>query len=713
MRYFFTVISTFILLITSVNSQNYRILRHFTGKPTDASHPQGALLLVDSTFYATSHWGGVYDKGCVYRMTTDGSYLKLLHSFDDIKTGAYPLHPLLYIDTLLYGITQGNTFFSIERNGNSFKTIDVQNPDSAYIYGSFIKYGDFIYGTETYSGVNVPTRGALIKYKIDGTDYKTLKAFFSDSSDGVYPSGPFFTTGNRLYGYVQGSGSNPYDMMYSINPDGSNYTIVHKFSGGKSNGGEIVSPLILLDNQIYGITNRGGLSDSGVVFRIDPDGNNFKILHNCRGDSIDGALSWSKLLPYGNYLLGITKNGGLHGKGAIFKTSMDGSEYKILYYFGDRHEDGFWPNGDMTLVGNTLYGTTWRGGKYDLGTIFRITELDFWDSCGTESFNYPYFITSDGLKLNGYAVTSDSAINLVQSVHSIAGSAIYRNPVNVAGGFKSTFSFRFSDGWNSFTDGTPTGADGIVFLIQAENNSILGTNGGGLGYFGVPNSLAVEFDAYRNSEFNDPLFDHIAVFSNRLEPNTCVHKSNAELGFTTDVPKFRADSSLFFVKIDYSAFEKKMTIWLDKNEEYKKPALVIDSLNLSSLLNLIDGNKAFIGFTSATGTSHQRTDLLNWSFCPYLQQEPDEVKELPGNAELNIIPNPARDYIEIDVGNRHACSLPGNTIHVYNAIGECVGAGSEPARTKPAHIKIDISGLPPGVYIVRCGGSCTKFVKGE
>jgi hypothetical protein len=41
----------------------------------------------------------------------------------------------------------------------------------------------------------------------------------------------------------------------------------------------------------------------------------------------------------------------------------------------------------------------------------------------------------------------------------------------------------------------------------------LGAGGAGLGYTGIANSLAVEFDTYFNSELLEPYENHIAVHS--------------------------------------------------------------------------------------------------------------------------------------------------------------------------------------------------------
>ena len=103
-------------------------------------------------------------------------------------------------------------------------------------------------------------------------------------------------------------------------------------------------------------------------------------------------------------------------------------------------------------------------------------------------------------------------------------------------------------------------------------------------------------------------------------------------------------------------------------------------------------------------------------FCPQRRLAHEICEGGIEPSPLFAFPNPARDYIEIDVGTGRDLSLPGNTIYVYNAIGILVLSTPVNSVDTPAsggQIKIDVSGLPPGVYFVRSGGSCTKFVKGE
>lgn len=52
------------------------------------------------------------------------------------------------------------------------------------------------------------------------------------------------------------------------------------------------------------------------------------------------------------------------------------------------------------------------------------------------------------------------------------------------------------------------GADGLAFVIQP-NSTASGSSGGGLGYFGISPSFAIEFDTHQNS--SDPSGDHVGL----------------------------------------------------------------------------------------------------------------------------------------------------------------------------------------------------------
>ncbi len=73
---------------------------------------------------------------------------------------------------------------------------------------------------------------------------------------------------------------------------------------------------------------------------------------------------------------------------------------------------------------------------------------------------------------------------------------------------------------------------------------------------------------------------------------------------------------------------------------------------------------------------------------------------------LFLSPNPAADYIEISVGAQGTVS----DIRIFNVFGETV---KNPTQTLPEGegLRIDVSGLPSGVYFLRVGEKVRKFLK--
>jgi uncharacterized repeat protein (TIGR03803 family) len=90
------------------------------------------------------------------------------------------------------------------------------------------------------------------------------------------------------------------------------------------------------------------------------------------GDGAEGATPYAGLTPRGRgTLVGTTFHGGVNGSGAIFKIHMDGSGLEALHSFAE--SDGSYPAaGLLKAADGALYGTTYLGGAYGDGTIFRL-----------------------------------------------------------------------------------------------------------------------------------------------------------------------------------------------------------------------------------------------------------------------------------------------------------------------------------------------------
>jgi hypothetical protein len=204
----------------------------------------------------------------------------------------------------------------------------------------------------------------------DGSDYQVLH-HFTGGLDGRRPGNPPILVGSRLFGAVPGAGSDGGGLIYSLNPDGSDYRVVYDFDGTI---GASPSALLLVGDLLYGQNSGAGNNDSlrwGAIYSIELDGTDaralhaFEILH-------DGGLSHENLVTDGHRLYGVSFSAGPRGRGTAFALNLDGSEFELLHAFAGQ------PDGDalaapMFLLGDTLYGVTLFGGEFDHGAVFAIT----------------------------------------------------------------------------------------------------------------------------------------------------------------------------------------------------------------------------------------------------------------------------------------------------------------------------------------------------
>jgi hypothetical protein len=84
----------------------------------------------------------------------------------------------------------------------------------------------------------------------------------------------------------------------------------------------------------------------------------------------------------------------------------------------------------------------------------------------------------------------------------------------------------------------------------------------------------------------------------------------------------------------------------------------------------------------------------------------NSVEDNANNSEIGILPNPATDFINI---NLSFLRMQESEIKIFNIFGENVF--SIETQSIASLQKIDISTLPAGVYFVQVGDKVRKFVK--
>jgi len=232
-------------------------------------------------------------------------------------------------------------------------------------YGSLISDGTFLYGMTYYGGSN--DMGVIFKIMPDGTGYSKLLDF-GGTLNGSNPMGSLFSDSAFLYGMTQYGGANNSGIIFKIKPDGSSFSKMFVFSG-VVNGSQPQGSFISDGTFLYGMTLSGGSNNMGVIFKIKPDGTTYSKLLDFAG-ATNGAAPYGTLVFDGTFLYGMTQSGGANNLGVIFKIHTDGTGYSKLLDLSTIN--GSNPYGSLIIDGSFLYGMTHDGGANNHGVIFKI-----------------------------------------------------------------------------------------------------------------------------------------------------------------------------------------------------------------------------------------------------------------------------------------------------------------------------------------------------
>lgn len=220
-----------------------------------------------------------------------------------------------------------------------------------------------------------------------------------------------------------------------------------------------------------------------------------------------------------------------------------------------------------------------------------------------QGFSFTNFSAVSGLALNGSAERLGSRLRLTHARTNQTGAVWYTEKQPVQDGFETLFQCQITEPFAG-------GADGFAFVIQNENAGAIGNReraGSGIGYHGIPRSLAVEFDTWNNGPDGngDPNDNHLSVHTRGTAPNSSI-ESRPE-NYTTAIPNL-SDGNVHTIKILYEPGRLKVFV-----DDLSSPRLTV----LTDITDIgLDAGKAFVGFTAATGDKYENHDVLSWEFVP-------------------------------------------------------------------------------------------------
>jgi LysM repeat protein len=207
---------------------------------------------------------------------------------------------------------------------------------------------------------------------------------------------------------------------------------------------------------------------------------------------------------------------------------------------------------------------------------------------GVTYINYPSGgFTASNLSLNNGPTVTGGVLELTTAATGQTRSAWFTTEVPVQS-FITNFTFQQ----------TNASADGMTFAIQRNNIWSLGDPGGGLGYQGIANSVAVKFDLYNNAGEG---IDSTGLYTDGAAPTVpAVDLSSTGINLHS--------GDIMNAQLVYDGTNLTMTL---TDTVTKATVTEVFPVNIPSI---VGGSTAYVGFTGATGGETATQNVLSWTY---------------------------------------------------------------------------------------------------
>jgi uncharacterized repeat protein (TIGR03803 family) len=332
-----------------------------------------------------------------------------------------------------------------------------------------------------------------------------------------------------LYGAGQSQATNAGRVYNTALSSGANTNSVYAFADSTDGGLPVGAPVQGPDGTLFGTSNLGGTSNSGVIYNLTglspSTGGTETALYNFASDGTNpqGAVIFDST---GN-LYGTASGGGQHSAGVLFKYIPGSNTFSSLYEFGQLANcaDGAAPySGPVQGTDGNFYGATEFGGtacgNTGAGTLYQITpsgtltSLHVFctvagcaDGSGPNKFG-PLVEFSDG---NFYGLTASGGANGAGTIFRITSAGVLTtlysfNPGNGTdggnplggliigsdGNFYGTTQNHGANGFGTVFQFTPAGQESTLYsfdyahsdgypyagLVQGSNGNFYGATSG-------------------------------------------------------------------------------------------------------------------------------------------------------------------------------------------------------------------------------------------
>jgi hypothetical protein len=245
---------------------------------------------------------------------------------------------------------------------------------------------------------------------------------------------------------------------------------------------------------------------------------------------------------------------------------------------------------------------------------------------------------ANGLQVNGSALFSaDEHILRLTNDFNQASSVFTGNEVS-ASEWSTTFWIRLHEGTQ------PNIADGLTFTLQANSPTALGAGGGGLGYQGIHNSVAIKFDVFDNQgETNNST----GVFVNGDFPGVAHAPSEVNVPLNPAVVNLR-DQHRKRIDIDYDVSILQLHVKIT-DEQHDGGPTSVEQFYTIDIPSFLGQDAAYVGFTGGTGGNYSLQDILGWVLPPTKPAGPSNLQATAGNSNDAMLEWTANSTNELGV----------------------------------------------------------------
>ncbi len=387
------LIYLFILVLTSVigvQAATYQTLYNFAASGDGASPIAGLTFdKAGNLFGVAADDGAYYTDGVVFKLSpSQGRWnYEVVHSFLDFDpAGGEPIGGVVIDDAgVIYGTTSysdddwecGTVFESAPDGWGPLHTFT--GLDGCAPWSNLRLSNGWLVGTTSGGGAS----GQGTVFFVD-----TLTGTFSSSSfqktAGASPSGGLniFSYGATRFGGELGQGN-----IYRLGPHGliNTFSFSSTRQAGYASWGDLLTAYVNGVRTMYGTNSAGGKGAAGTVYSLSenqekPEHWQLKVLHSFSGADGRSPMAGLASDAKGN-LYGTTWEGGEFNCGTVFKLSPrlnNWWKFSVVYSFNqynpDTGGDGCNPSSSVVLdAAGNIYGTTEYGGWWASGTVYEIT----------------------------------------------------------------------------------------------------------------------------------------------------------------------------------------------------------------------------------------------------------------------------------------------------------------------------------------------------